>query len=145
MVITFRQWWEKRAGGEIPWDKNCNRQLPPPEYDKRKLFDVWNTHTKDCHVCQQALKNINRLSLAAYFVAIVCLSWGIIADAQYVSFQAIQLPVSPEMSSSVLNWIPSLNFWLAVIGATLFALTGYLLKKLTRLFYVYEFEHFQND
>ncbi|MDJ0677049.1 MAG: Rieske 2Fe-2S domain-containing protein [Calothrix sp. MO_167.B42] len=144
MVITFRQWWEKRAGGEIPWDENCNRQLPPPEYDKQKLFDVWNTHTKDCYVCQKALKNINRISLAAYIMSIVCLCWGIIVDARYIAIQAIQLSASPEMLLSALSWAPPLNFWLAVIGAVLFALTGYLLKKFTRLFYVYEFEHSHN-
>ncbi|MBD2504923.1 aromatic ring-hydroxylating dioxygenase subunit alpha [Anabaena azotica] len=144
MVITFRQWWEKRAGGEIPWDKNCDRQLPPPEYDKRKLFDVWNTHTKDCYVCQQALKNINRLSLAAYVVSIGCLTGGIIADARHIALQAVQLSVSPEASSSVMNWVPPQSFWIAIVGAVLFALIGYLLKKLTRLFYVYEFEHSHN-
>ena len=145
MVITLRQWLEKRAGGEIPWDKNCDRQLPPPERDKEKLFDVWNTHTKDCQICQKALKNINRISLAAYLVAIICLSWGIIVDARYTVMKAIQLSVESEMSSSFLSWVPPLSFWLAAIGAVLFALTGYLLKKLTRLFYVYTFEHVHND
>ena len=144
MVITFRQWWEKRAGGEIPWDKNAHRQLLPNKIDKQQLFDVWNTHTKDCHVCQQALKNINRFSLAAYILSIVCLSWGVILDARYIAMQAIQLSVSSEMSS-VLSLIPPRGFWLAIVGAVLFALTGYWLKKFTRLFYVYNFEHFHND
>ena len=145
MVITFRQWWSKRAGGRIPWDKNCNQELPPPEHDKQKIYDVWNSHTKDCYVCQKALKNINRISLAAYLVSIVCLCWGIIVDARYTAIQAIQLSASSEMFSSVPSWIPPHSFWVAVIFAVLFALTGYLLKKFTRLFYVYNFEHSDND
>ena len=145
MVLTFRQWFEKRAGGEIPWDENCDHQLPSPERDKQKLFDVWNTHTKNCQICQKALKNINRASLAAYLVSIICLSWGIILDARYTVIKATQLSVDPEIFSSFLTWVPPLSFWLAAISAVLFALTGYLLKKFTRLFYVYTFEHFHND
>ncbi len=145
MVNTFRQWFDKRAGGEIPWDENYERQLPSPERDKQKLFDVWNTHTKNCHVCQKALSNINRISVTSYLIAIICLCWGIIIDARYTAIKATQLYFAPEMFSSYLTWVPPLSFWLAAIGAVLFALTGYFLKKLTRLFYVYTFEHFHND
>ena len=91
------------------------------------------------------MKNINRISLAAYLVSIVCLLWGIMTDARYIAIKAVQLSVSPEMFPSMLSWVPPLSFWLAVIGAVLFALIGYLLKISTRLFYVYEFEHSHND
>ena len=40
MVITFRQWFKTRAGGNIPWDLGCKAQLPNAESDKRQLFDV---------------------------------------------------------------------------------------------------------
>ncbi len=61
MVITFRQWLEKKAGGSIPWASGCNTDLPFLELDKQKLFDVWTTHTQHCKVCKDALKNIKRL------------------------------------------------------------------------------------
>ncbi|MFQ4145758.1 hypothetical protein [Chlorogloeopsis sp. ULAP02] len=35
--------------------------------------------------------------------------------------------------------------WWVFAGAFLFATAGYLLKKLSRLFYVYKFEHARND
>ncbi len=132
MVIAFRQWLEKRAGGGIPWDSSCDPNLPPPERDKQKLFDVWTTHTQDCSVCQKALKNINRLSMLAYIAAVVCFCLGVIVDARTVASagQAV---------------IPPAGFWWAIGGTILFAIAGYQLKRLSRLFYVYEFEHSHND
>jgi hypothetical protein len=32
--------------------------LPPREMKKELLFDVYNTHTKNCAVCMEALKNL---------------------------------------------------------------------------------------
>lgn len=52
---------------------------------------------------------------------------------------------SLEQTSASALIIPPLAFWCLLIGAILFTATGYLLKKLSRLFYVYEFEHARND
>ena len=41
--------------------------------------------------------------------------------------------------------MPPTGFWLAIAGAIILAIIGYYLKKLSRLFYVYEFEHSRND
>ncbi|MGF1490193.1 MAG: Rieske 2Fe-2S domain-containing protein [Prochloraceae cyanobacterium] len=145
MVITFRQWLEKRAGGEIAWDETCDRSLPPVERDKEKLFDVWNTHTKHCHICQNALKNINRFSLISYISAIICLSFGIIIDSRYVAIKTVSLSSDSEIFGSILNIMPPSEFWIAITGTILFALIGYLSNKLSRLFFSYEFKHYNND
>ncbi|OZH55459.1 (2Fe-2S)-binding protein [Hydrocoleum sp. CS-953] len=145
MVITFRKWLEKRAGGGIPWAAECNPELPPPEYDKRKLFDVWETHTKDCRVCQDALKNINRLKILTYVVAGLCLCLGIIIDARAIAIQAATGAIIETATSVSGLAVPPLGFWFAVGGAALFAFGGYKLQQLSRLFYVYEFEHADND
>ncbi|MGD1716543.1 Rieske 2Fe-2S domain-containing protein [Dapis sp. BLCC M172] len=145
MVITFRKWLEKRAGGGIPWAAECNPELPPPEYDKRKLFDVWETHTKDCRVCQDALKNINRLKILTYVVAGLCLCLGIIIDARAIAIQAATGAIIETVTSVSGLAVPPLGFWFAVGGAALFAFGGYKLQQLSRLFYVYEFEHADND
>jgi phenylpropionate dioxygenase-like ring-hydroxylating dioxygenase large terminal subunit len=143
MIIAFRNWLEKRAGGSVDWASAYNLQLPPPERDKQKLFDVWTTHTQHCSVCQDALKNINRLTILSFVAAIVCLSVGIVIDARTAATQ-IALASLGQTSTSVLN-IPPLAFWCLVVGAILFATMGYLLKKLSRMFYIYEFEHAHND
>ncbi|MBD2777591.1 Rieske 2Fe-2S domain-containing protein [Iningainema tapete] len=140
MTIAFRKWLENRAGGGIPW-QGCSQNLPPAEEDKQKLFDVWTTHTQNCRVCQNALKNINRLAVLAYVAAVVCLCVGVIVDARAVAMRAA-LASAGQTATSVL--IPPAGFWWALGGTILFATVGYLLKKLSRLFYVYKFEHAHN-
>jgi uncharacterized membrane protein YvlD (DUF360 family) len=49
-----------------------------------------------------------------------------------------------QTATSVLTVVPPAGFWLALLSAILFAIVGYLLKKFSRLFYVYEFEHAHN-
>ncbi len=50
MIVTFRKWLQKRAGGGVAWADEMATELPPAERNKQKLFDVWKTHTKDCQV-----------------------------------------------------------------------------------------------
>ncbi|NEP11404.1 MAG: Rieske 2Fe-2S domain-containing protein [Symploca sp. SIO2C1] len=143
MVTTFRQWFKTRAGGNIPWDPACNPQLPNQELDQRQLFDVWNTHTKDCVVCQRALTNINRLTVLSYVAALVCLLIGIIIDARTVAFEMTK---TVDLSNvSPFTVIPPTGFWMAIAGAIILVTIGYSLKKFSRLFYVYEFEHSRNN
>jgi phenylpropionate dioxygenase-like ring-hydroxylating dioxygenase large terminal subunit len=141
MVIAFRQWLEKRAGGGIPWN-SASADLPSAEKDKQKLMDVWTTHTQHCTVCQKALKRINRLSVLAYVAAAVCFCLGLIVDARAVALKSAMLG---QTTTSLLSAVPPAGFWWALAGTIIFAVVGYLLKKLSRLFYVYEFEHAHND
>ena len=139
-IVTFRQWLAKRAGGGVAWDANCNSQLPNAELDKEKLFDVWTTHTQHCQVCQDALKNIKRLMVLSYVGAIACLFLALFLDGRYIAIQATQ-----SDTISMLNTLPPLGFGVAIAGGIILAITGYLLKKLSRLFYVYKFSHADND
>ena len=138
-VIAFRQWLAKRAGGGIPWDVNCNSQLS--HLESEQLFDVWTTHTQHCRVCQDALKNINRLKVLSYLGAIACLFLALFFDGRYVALQAITEPGN----TSIWNTLPPLEFGIAIALAIVLATAGYLLKKLSRLFYVYKFSHADND
>ncbi|MEA5623905.1 Rieske 2Fe-2S domain-containing protein [Nostoc sp. UHCC 0251] len=144
MVFAFRQWLEKKAGGGIPWASGCNTDLASLELDKQKLFDVWTTHTQDCQVCQNALKNIKRLRVLAYGLAILCLCVAVIIDARAIAVKAALASVK-QMPASLLTVFPHAGFWWALGGAILFVFLGYLLGKFSRLFYVYEFEHAHND
>ncbi|MUG93425.1 Rieske 2Fe-2S domain-containing protein [Scytonema sp. UIC 10036] len=142
MVITFRQWLETRAGGGVPWVSEDGLALE--EADKQKLFDVWTTHTQHCKVCQDALKNFNRLSVLAYIAAAVCLLVGVIVDARAIAVKAA-IANFQQTSGSILTTIPPAAFWWAIGGAILFAIVGYQIKRFSRLFYIYEFEHARND
>ncbi len=143
MVITFRQWFKTRAGGKIPWDSGINDQLPNPELDKQQLFDVWSTHTKDCDVCQKALTNINRAMVISYGAAALCLLIGIVMDARAVAFKMAM--TADAVTISPFQVIPSTGFWVGIAGTIILATIGYSFKRLSRLFYVYEFEHSKND
>ena len=137
MVITFRKWISEKAGGGIPWE-NYHSSLPDPERDKQKLFDVWTTHTQDCMVCQNALKNINRLTKIVYVASIVCLGLGLFIDARKIAMKA-------ATEAANLTLIPTTGLMWAVGSAILLALIGYLLGKFSKLFYIYEFDHSHND
>jgi phenylpropionate dioxygenase-like ring-hydroxylating dioxygenase large terminal subunit len=142
MVITFRQWFKMRAGGRIPWDADCDTQLPVAESDKRQLFDVWATHTKDCMACRNALNNIKRLTALSYVGAIICLLLAVVIDARAV---ALKVATTDMANISPFNAFPTAGFWIAIAGAISLAIAGYALKKFGKLFYVYEFEHSRND
>lgn len=143
MVIAIRQWLAKRAGGGIPWASGCDSDLPPAERNKQVLFDVWSTHTQHCRFCQDALKRIQRLTVLAYLAAAVCLVLGIIVDARAVVLKTAL--TSADHWHLLFMMLPPPSFWVAIAGAILLAGTGYWLKKLSRLFYIYEFEHADND
>ena len=140
MIITFRQWLEYRAGGGVPWDEACHPALPPAEYDKDKLFDVWSTHTQHCRYCQTALKRIDRLSAIAIAAAIGFLMAGLMVDARAM---AVYMVLNPTASSL---WVaPPIAFWGLMGGAGLMAIVAVLLRKFRQLFYLYRFEHADND
>jgi phenylpropionate dioxygenase-like ring-hydroxylating dioxygenase large terminal subunit len=143
MVITFRQWLKNRAGGSIPWYSASNAEFSSSELDKRQLFDVWETHTKNCVVCQKALKKINRLKLLSYIGAVACSFLAIAIDARAVAYKTATTVGSIDLS--FWQTIPPTGFWIALAAAIILAIVGYLLQKLSRLFYVYEFEHSRND
>lgn len=143
MVIALRKWLELKAGGEIGWVSGCNLDMPPAERDKQQLFDVWTTHTQHCQVCQKALNRINRLALLSYVAAGVFLVLALLLDARAIALMAVADKI--PMSDSILAITPTASFWWASAIAIFLAVVGYLLQKLSRLFYLYEFEHAHND
>lgn len=143
MVIVLRQWLQKRAGGGIQWDQGCDLTLPMPERDKRQLFDVWTTHTQNCTVCQKALKRINRLKILSYIGTIILLLGSVLVDTRALTVKAALVTADQPIPSLLGAW-PPVEFWWFLGFATVSGITGYLLQRFSRLFYVYEFEHTQN-
>ena len=138
MVIAFRQWLEKYAGGGVPWANGLT--LPSVGPDKRQLFDVWHSHTKNCQVCQRALRKIRWARGISYGLAIALLFWAIMIDSR-----AIALAAASDTNSGAGLWLPPASFFGAIAAAALLAAVGYGLQRLTQLFYFYEFEHYNND
>ena len=63
-------------------------------------------------------------------------------DGRYVAVRAIT-----ESTTNISVWqtLPPLGFGIALVGAVILAIAGYLLQKLSRLFYVYKFSHADNN
>jgi phenylpropionate dioxygenase-like ring-hydroxylating dioxygenase large terminal subunit len=112
-IITFRQWLSKYAGGGVPWTGDAT--LPPRSMDGARLFDVYDSHTKNCRYCLDALRNVRRAKIGAFVAA------GLLVLAQ-----------------RALGVVPS-----AVLAAGA-AVVGVALGKLQDLFYKYEFSHAAN-
>ena len=123
----------------MPWDASCDPTLPPAEYDKDKLFDVWSTHTKDCQYCQTALKRIDRIRAIAFVAAI-----GLLIAAVMVDARSIAAHIATDPTVSLWGWPPAL-FWGFLVGSGGLAIVTGLLQKLRQLFFVYRFEHADND
>ncbi|MEB3232159.1 MAG: Rieske 2Fe-2S domain-containing protein [Leptolyngbyaceae bacterium] len=139
MVVTLRQWLKYRAGGGVAWDGNCDPTLPPPEYDKDKLFDVWSTHTKNCQPCRRALRRLDQVTVLVFGLAIACFGAGIWVDGRAIALQVAH-------GSDPSFWTtPPLAFWGLMVGAGGWAIAAILLRQFRRLFYVYRFEHADND
>ncbi|MEL6604925.1 MAG: Rieske 2Fe-2S domain-containing protein [Cyanobacteria bacterium J06614_10] len=136
MIVAFRQWLEKRAGGGVPWHNNLT--LPAATLSKQQLFDVWHTHTAQCQVCQKALTRINWVRRLAYGTAIVLFGLALMIDARAIAS-------SGQTSAAMAFTLPPTGFWIAIFAAALSGAVGYGLQRLRQLFYFYAFEHSQND
>lgn len=64
-VINFRNWIRNKAGGRIPYQNNPSM----PSVDNEVVFDIYNSHTKNCKNCMVALKNLRKVRLISYFAA----------------------------------------------------------------------------
>ena len=64
-VVSFRNWLRNKAGGRIPYQNNPS--MPP--VDNEVVFDIYNSHTKNCKNCMVALKNLRKVRLLSYFAA----------------------------------------------------------------------------
>jgi len=117
-VITFRGWLQHRAGGGVPWVGSP--ELPPrsARSDANKIvFDVYDSHVKDCRYCLAALKNVKRARVASF----------VLAAAIAIARPQILGPTGTALS---------------VAGS---AALGCALGKLKKMFYTYEFSHAEND
>jgi hypothetical protein len=55
-IATVQTWLSKYAGGDVPFiqeNTNDDSVHMPAAVTKSELFDVYNTHTKDCIHCMK--------------------------------------------------------------------------------------------
>mmetsp|Transcript_38712 Transcript_38712/g.69791 ORF Transcript_38712/g.69791 Transcript_38712/m.69791 type:complete len:238 (-) Transcript_38712:105-818(-) len=111
-VMLFRHWMSRFAGGYIPFKGDT----PMPPADNEVVFDVWNSHTKNCKYCLTALRRLKRVR------AVVFLASALVAA------------IRPK----VLGVVGSVLSALGLSGL------GLVVSKLIKMFYRYEFSHADN-
>lgn len=115
-ISIFRRWIETKAWGGPLWSASVRNAPLPQRLPSEQLFDVYTAHTKNCQVCQTALKNFNKAKVTLAIAAIFC---------------AIVRPF-PN---------PILSF----VATGVLSLAGLAIHAFTRLYYKYEFSHQQNN
>ena len=68
-VIVFRKWLNEYANNGIPFLNKTEISLDR-NIKKEDLFDVYNTHTKHCSVCMDALRNLKIIRNSLYFLVL---------------------------------------------------------------------------
>ena len=113
-IIAFRKWLHKYNNNNTIYYDDYNIHLNKIT-QKEDLFDVYNTHTKHCSVCMDALRNLKIIRNSLYFFGFI----------------------SMELRTNE-------NLNLFFMGLVLIGL-GLALNRFIDLFYKYEFEHYLND
>ncbi|KAK9999797.1 hypothetical protein SO802_019400 [Lithocarpus litseifolius] len=112
LVIGFRKWLNKYAGGQVDWRGKYSGALPPTP-PKEQLMDRYWSHVVNCRSCNIAYKGLNALELVLQVVSIV--SIGIAAAAKQGAISAVArttmvlLAVLCEESCNLLTLLDSLN------------------------------------
>ncbi|KAK8494468.1 hypothetical protein V6N13_016484 [Hibiscus sabdariffa] len=76
LVVGFRRWFNKYAGGEVDWKGKFTGALPPSP-PREQLMDRYWTHVVNCKSCKTAYKGLNALEVILQIVSVV--SIGIVA------------------------------------------------------------------
>ncbi|KAJ9128786.1 hypothetical protein P3X46_034477 [Hevea brasiliensis] len=79
LVVGFRRWLNKYAGGQVDWRGKYSGALPstPP---REQLMDRYWSHVVNCHSCNSAHKGLSALEVILQVISLV--SIGIVAAAK---------------------------------------------------------------
>lgn len=176
-TVAFRRWLRRNGALDahghysVPFEKvsGVSSELPPRQDDtvpggSEALFDVYNTHVKNCVHCQGALRNLTALRNISVAAAVACVVRAVniwttanaVAAASIISQGAMAAAaasawgtgpaVTPAaIAAAAQVWTPppeaAMVFVWAAVGLSLFALG---MNKLRGLFFTYRFVHQDN-
>jgi len=70
IISFFRNWIDTKAGGGPKWSKQSQINGLPKRLETNELFDVYETHTKNCIVCQDALRNFKIIKNISLLISV---------------------------------------------------------------------------
>ncbi len=111
-VMLFRTWMGKFASGHIPFRGDTTM----PASDREAVFDVWNSHTKNCKYCIDALGRIKAVRKITFLGS------------------ALVATIRPRALGIVGSTLTALGL----------SGLGLALSKLIGMFYRFEFSHAEN-
>ncbi|GMN65948.1 hypothetical protein TIFTF001_035013 [Ficus carica] len=79
VVVGFRKWLNKYAGGQVDWRGKFSGALPPTP-PREQLMDRYWTHVVNCSSCNAAYKGLNVLEVVLQVISISLI--GILAAAK---------------------------------------------------------------
>ncbi|GLC46793.1 hypothetical protein PLESTB_001942000 [Pleodorina starrii] len=153
-VVAWRNWLSTFGGGDVSYAPGTP-PLGPPERDRSKLFDTWNTHTRHCSICLTALKRIRaaRAVAAVVGLAAAALAFGaVVARAAAVASAAAAAAAGSgtagvSLSAVLQSASPLLLSWqgLATVAVgVVAAVVVWLGAKLEQLMHTYHYSHADN-
>ncbi|GLC46776.1 hypothetical protein PLESTB_001661000 [Pleodorina starrii] len=152
-VAAWRNWLSTFGGGDVSYAPGTP-PLGPPERDRSKLFDTWNTHTRHCSICLTALKRIRaaRAVAAAVGLAAAALAFGAAAVASAAAAAAAAAAAGSgttgvSLSAVLQSASPLLLSWQGlstVAVGVVAAVVVWLGAKLEQLMHTYHYSHADN-
>ncbi|KAF2314551.1 hypothetical protein GH714_027521 [Hevea brasiliensis] len=79
LVVGFRRWLNKYAGGQVDWRGKYSGALPPTP-PREQLMDRYWSHVVNCRSCNSAHKGLSALEVILQVISLV--SIGIVAAAK---------------------------------------------------------------
>ncbi|MBA0786191.1 hypothetical protein Gotri_027614, partial [Gossypium trilobum] len=106
LVVGFRRWFNKYAGGEINWKGKYSGALPPSP-PREQLMDRYWSHVVNCKSCNTAHKGLKALEVILQIMSVVLI--GIVAVTKQ---NMISMVVKTTMASMAIICFAA-SKWLA--------------------------------
>ncbi|XP_045821144.1 protochlorophyllide-dependent translocon component 52, chloroplastic-like [Trifolium pratense] len=86
LVIGFRKWLKKYAGGQVDWRGKYSGALPPTP-PREQLLDRYWSHVVNCRSCSLAYKSLNVVEVALQIISVAAI--GIFAAMKQGAVSAV--------------------------------------------------------
>ncbi|WJX53181.1 hypothetical protein P8452_39207 [Trifolium repens] len=86
LVIGFRKWLKKYAGGQVDWRGKYSGALPPTP-PREQFFDRYWSHVVNCKSCNLAYKSLNVVEVALQIISVAAI--GIVAAMKQGAVSAV--------------------------------------------------------
>lgn len=121
LVVNFRRWMNKYAGGQVDWKGKYSGLLPPTP-PKEQLLDRYWSHVENCSSCKVAYKGLNVLEVVLQVLSFASL--GIVAATK----QSLMMPAATRTT-------------ILLVSILCFALSRWLSHFIYKTFKFHDYSH----